>query len=336
MSDMDVLRDLRSDVAPDTATAKLNARSLLDARMRHRSPNQRRNWLLRGGIPATIGAVALAIVITLNPFSGSQSGASAAAAEFQAMASTASRMTTPSMAIADGQYAYTRAETYWWSTADTREGRAATAIIPRVRELWIGADGSGRVRETVVGDLVWLTEPDPELGDIFMRPDESDWSFGPGEIALIDTTFELTPERMAELSADPEALTTMIHEHAEQSDNPRDYESFVIVGDLLRGANLSPAFRAAVYEFAADIPNVELVGDVADSAGRPGIAVAMEHGGIRHELILDPQTAQLLEERDILISSGAEYEYVVESGTVLSRATYQVISGVVSSTSETP
>ncbi len=46
-------------------------------------------------------------------------------------------------------------------------------------------------------------------------------------------------------------------------------EMFVLVGDDLRETSTSPAQRAALYDVAARIPGVELIGNVTDSAGRP-------------------------------------------------------------------
>jgi len=326
MDEIESLRDFRRNIAPDTATAKRNARTLLDERMR-RQPRDQRRWLLWGGVPATIGAVALVAIIAFNPFAGQQPQASAAAAQLNAFASIAALTQAPAP-LADGQYAYTRSEIAWSMGTD-----GGWAIVPRTREIWIGADGSGRIAESISGEPIWLERPDGELEDLLLDHATINESFGPGELFLSDVGFGLTPERMAELSVNPDALAEMVRARAGQVDNPLDYQSFVVVGDLLRESNLSPAFRAAVYQVAARIPNVVLVGEVIDSSGRPGIAVAMDYRGVRHELVFDAGTAGLLEERNIVVSSDSDYP--AEPGTVVGRATY-LISGIVPSTVETP
>ena len=74
---------------------------------------------------------------------------------------------------------------------------------------------------------------------------------------------------------------------------------FTAVGDYLRETATTPAQRAALYEVAAGIDGVELLGDVTDHAGRTGTAVAIDdpEQGVRHTLVFDPDTGVLLEER---------------------------------------
>src|SRR5439155_2581095 len=104
-----------------------------------------------------------------------------------------------------------------------------------------------------------------------------------------------------------------------------DWETFSIIGDLLRETSVPPVVRGALYEVAADLPGVELVGRVEDASGRPGVAVAYTHDGIRQEFIFDPNTAALLGENDVLVEdstvnvgrggAGAIYGGVGPAGT---------------------
>jgi hypothetical protein len=71
-----------------------------------------------------------------------------------------------------------------------------------------------------------------------------------------------------------------------------DSELYVIVGDLLRESPAPPALRKALWEVAAGIPGIEVVGAVTDHAGRAGVAV--ERRGERY--VLDPEDGRLLEE----------------------------------------
>jgi hypothetical protein len=109
---------------------------------------------------------------------------------------------------------------------------------------------------------------------------------------------------------------------------------FVLVGDDLRETAASPAQRAALYEVAARIPGVELVGRVTDSAGRPGIAVAMTDTSSRSRqvLIFDPTTSQLLAEEQTVVAGN---EFGWPSGTVMGRTTY-LEHAVVGSNTEVP
>jgi hypothetical protein len=102
---------------------------------------------------------------------------------------------------------------------------------------------------------------------------------------------------------------------------------FTLVADALRESGASPALRAALYEVAARIPGVELLGPATDRVGRHGLAVAYVDAKIheRHELIFDRRTAALLGEEYVQLE-GNPYGY--RDGTVTGYATY-VVSAVV-------
>jgi hypothetical protein len=111
-------------------------------------------------------------------------------------------------------------------------------------------------------------------------------------------------------------------------------EMLVLVGDLLRETTAPPPLRAALYEVAARIPGVQLVGAVRDPAGRRGVAVALvDEQGIRSELVFDPETSALLAERDVL--AGRVPKLDAAPGTTIGHTTY-LDTAVVGSTSERP
>jgi hypothetical protein len=113
----------------------------------------------------------------------------------------------------------------------------------------------------------------------------------------------------------------------------------------LRETSGQPAVRGALYEVAADLPRVEYVGKIKDASGRPGIAVAYTHDGIRQEFIFDPQTAELLGEDYVLVEDssvdvesggpGSIYGLAGPAGTLAYTATY-LASGITDSANERP
>jgi hypothetical protein len=109
---------------------------------------------------------------------------------------------------------------------------------------------------------------------------------------------------------------------------------FVLVGDDLRETSASPAERAALYEVAARIPGVELVGSVTDPAGRTGVAVAMTDttNHMRQTLIFDPQTAQLLAEEQTVVAGNV---FGWPAGALVGRTIY-LVHEVVSSNTAVP
>ncbi len=63
----------------------------------------------------------------------------------------------------------------------------------------------------------------------------------------------------------------------------------------------TPQLRATLYRALALVPGVQLLGDVHDRLGREAIGVAFtEHTGPRQELLLDPETAEVLNEREVV------------------------------------
>jgi hypothetical protein len=115
-----------------------------------------------------------------------------------------------------------------------------------------------------------------------------DETFGPGGLYFLD---------LSGLPIDPEKVLALIEEREIVGGPPGDWETFVIVGDLLRETHAPPALRATLYEVAANLAGVEYLGKIKVAAGRSGLAVAYTHDGTRQQMIFDPQTAQLLGER---------------------------------------
>lgn len=141
------------------------------------------------------------------------------------------------------------------------------------REIWIGPDGSGRIRETA-SDPAFPSAKDRHnwiaLGKPKLLTGPSDDHFGPG--GLSDG-----PVDLSKLPTDPAKLAEMISSRKIEGGPPGPAEDFVQVGDLLRESDASPELRAALFKVAAGIPGVKLLGTVTDSDGRSGTAIAFPH-----------------------------------------------------------
>lgn len=110
----------------------------------------------------------------------------------------------------------------------------------------------------------------------------------------------------------------------------------VIVGDLPRETAAPPELRSAPYRVAARIPGIEFIGDVRDPAGRRGTAVSLrsEHNYLhRMELVFDPETSELLAEREVLLERVDWLD--AEPPVVVSYSVY-LDSRVVNSASRSP
>jgi hypothetical protein len=191
-----------------------------------------------------------------------------------------------------------------------------------VREIWQGPEG-GRIRET-------SSEP------IFLSPRDRDRWIAAGRPKLREpvTVTGLEPSPALQLPDDADALYERLEGQAAGHPEGVHEEMFVLVGDALRETAATPAQRAALYEVAAKIPGVQLLGEVTDPAGRRGIAVAMDHrvDGILETLVFDPETSMLLAEEQRTL---ADNEFDYPKDTVIGYATYHDVA-IVGSKHERP
>jgi hypothetical protein len=347
MNDLDLLKAFRQEVPdPDPERVRAAWTSLWRTLEDHGPPVPRRWSGRRARLAVASGAVAAAVAVTLAlPALLPGGAASAEAARVLRRLAGVAADQPPQPPPAPGQYVYTRSrgfQTYLYVT-----GRGLSNIAFRqwaTREVWIGPDGSGRLLESR-GDPEFLSAQDRAAWVAAGRPvldptgRTTDDAFGPGGLHFLD---------LSGLPTDPQELLAVIEEREIVGGPEGDWETFVIVGDLLRETYAPPALRAALYEVAANLPGVEYVGVVQDDLGRRGVAVASTHGGVRHELIFDPETARLLGERQVMVDpgetglevgaaaqAGTVYGGWGEPGTVVSSTLY-LESGIVGSREETP
>jgi catechol 2,3-dioxygenase-like lactoylglutathione lyase family enzyme len=329
----------------DLAVESLRARHGSGLAPAPRRPRRRRRAMV--AIAAAGLAIAIAIPIALP--GGVTGGADPAAAALLHRVALRAAQQPPDSAPGPGQYLYTRSESTFTLLYVVGDGSTFLFRTPNVREFWVSPDGSGRILNTpgavtfpTEGDrAAWIAAGMPHLSEWVTDEDADDEfdRFAPGE---------LTFENHADLPTDPEALLELIESRELIGGPGGDWETFSIVGDLLRQTYTSPKVRAALYQVVAGLPGVELVGRVVDGAGRPGVAVAYTNPSSdarsRLELIFDPKTTELLEEGEVLVADstvdvesggpGAIYGGVGPAGTRTYSSTY-LASGVVESTSET-
>lgn len=312
---------------------------------------RRRRHVARFVVPATSVAAVVAVATLLGPLAGTR-GASPAAAEVLLAVARVAEKQPPTPVPADG-YRYQKTKDAYRILYDAcsipMPGPPLTCpmpppddwefsvVVPHTREVWIGSDGSGRAlirtgEPRFLGPedrAEWVAAGRPELD----QPGSSDQTFGPNELIYTD---------FSQYSTDPDELYDQIRSKAEGYGPSTDAEMFVLVGDMLRETGKEnvapPELRAALFRVAAMVSGVELVGEVTDPAGRKGVAVARTQDDFgyleRNELIFDPDTSELLAERQVLLERVSWID--AEPGTVIGYAAYHLKSGVVESTSERP
>ena len=309
MSELDFLRSLPFEIDAPTEEARNRARGRLLRHIRRNRMDRRRRLLV-----PVIGLAAAGVLAALVNV-GNHDGASAAPVlrEFAEIA----RDQAPPTVVKPGQFRYTKS-----LQAYTSGGNGWTALSPGVRETWFGSTG-GRIHEK------WGK---PRF---FTAADRAHWiAAGRPQVNPPEDSANLPPARPLDLPTDPDALYDKLHDQAVGHGNGTDSEMFTLVGDALRESDASPALRAALYEVAARIPGVDLVGPAVDRIGRHGVAVASVDSkiGLRHELIFDRKTAALLGEEYVELEGNSDG---YPAGTVSGYATY-VTSAVVGRLGERP
>jgi len=295
---------------------------------------------------AAVAAMAAAVLVPVLLPGGRGAQKASASAFLSRMAAVAARQRAAGGAES-GQFWYTKSDDHWESDvaqAAPGGGDASSAPapgiyysfqLPSTREIWLSKAGTGRLL-TSTGDLVFLTEQDRQAWIDAGRPDLGQNRTGdeelPGPASFPFASKALSWDQLMALPTDQDALDAQMRAAAEQNDNPTNAEMFTMVGDLLRESPAPPALRAALYRVAAAIPGVELLGNVQDPEGRPGVAVGMKNGGYaENEYVIDPHTGALLAERSVLTESW----HGLPVGTVTSWAAY-LRSGFVESDHSRP
>jgi hypothetical protein len=166
-------------------------------------------------------------------------------------------------------------------TTGTRYGLRADQREYHTRRIWRSADGRQG----------WLTEPGTTSADGEQVNSTSPASLGGNHAHSV----------LDGLPRDPQALLARIRAAITNPENDPDAAAFDRIGELLGEDLPPPASAAALLRAAARIPNLLLVNDAADAAGRRGVAVAHvdEGSGVRKEWIFDRNTSALLGIRTI-------------------------------------
>lgn len=304
------------------------------ARARRDPPRHGRRWIVVAVAAALVGIV-VALAADVGPAPETVTPAAAALRD----AADAARAQD---GIKPGRYLYVRsvnASLAIGAVDDSDSERfldCCEVLVPHVRELWLGDEpGDARLRERRVGELQFLSEEERERWIQLGRPElvaktpfsgilddlpAHGWYHGP---------LDLPSDADAIYEQFEEAADSYISQPGASGDVDIGGAMFLHFSDVLREARATPEQRAAAYEALARVPGVSLVGETTDRFGRRGVAVAMDFLDnepflFRHELIFDPETADLLEERAEvlpgnehrglpagLIESYATYEYAV-------------------------
>ena len=150
---------------------------------------------------------------------------------------------------------------YWRTISSYHQGSGPTMR----RTIWMGNTAAGALK-------------DPRVSSGII----------PLEIGSFDG---FTWDQLYALRTDSRALERKLHATSLNGGRDDDSELFTLVGSLISESPAPPALRKALWEIAARIPGVTLVGAVKASVGRPGIEIRRGFEGY----VLDPKDGRVLE-----------------------------------------
>ena len=240
---------LLSEIARISGQRRLSWRSIPPLRLRFALP-----------AVAVIGAAVAAAVITLLP-AGSGGPSNAAAAVLNRLARLiAAQPLTPQ----PGQYLYVDSRNDYPSFG----GNCETFSLDH-RQIWIGEDGSGLIREThepqqftSAADRATCLKADPKMR-LQSGGTSNDW-FAPQCLSLKPANFD-----WSSLSSDPHVLLQQMRQLDGGPTTPG--EDFVHIGDFLRETDAPPAVRATL---PAPLTTLETVVCVSRSSPLTNIRTA--------------------------------------------------------------
>ncbi|MCT2585579.1 CU044_5270 family protein [Actinophytocola gossypii] len=276
--------------------------------VRRRQPVRR--WL------AAAAAVVLLVTGVLTAQTVWFSNATAAAQEaLTSAADVAARAEDP--VLADGQYRYVATHAWWVRTTGT-EDQSFSYLNENLMEVWIPADPDGEwlLRRRETGDREWIVGTEAEARAAGVQIEETPW---PDQRAMGGDFVENAPEHgnwqfpepefLAGLPTDPEQLYDRL-----RADSGGGMQALVYAADALRTGMMPAAIRANLLRALTYLPGLDVTEDVADLDGRKGVALGISEDGERQEIILDPDTGEVIGERKVSDSMFAG----IPKGTVTS------------------
>jgi hypothetical protein len=268
------------------------------------------------GLAAAGAAVAVTVALLPTapqrpgPGGAVRPGGGSVAAVLDAAAMTAARGADAGQPPGQGQYLYVKEI----EAKGLDSARNCTAT-PMTRQAWVAADGSGRQTGRFPDDR--CAKLDFDLA--YRKGGLPWWLFGAVQASTLPTS--------------PAALQRAIVRRFEHG-HSRPSATFVYAATFLN-AGSPPALRAALYQVIKSLPGVQDLGPVVDRLGRPGRDIGLVTTGTRDELIFDPVTTAVLEQRTVAVGPLQPGNNMDPAGTVLQYTLYQR-EGVVNSVTATP
>jgi hypothetical protein len=322
MNDLQLLREMRSDIGSATPATLARGRTKLMAKIGSASrpesttnmqapakvsPIRIRHRVLMASAAAALlvgGIVAADVVLPARP------GAVAEAAEVLNNAAAATIRTSDPV-VGPGQYLKIETTALYGGSAVTADGTQVSWQEKTGGQIYVPADRNGEwvwnreesvpvefSSEAAKAEATRLQEkaPDDMVG-IQRAPRGAFY----GEQRSIIGGMPL--DDAANLPRDPQALLDLIQERTKGAGKSPEIKALGTITAALCTGVIPADLRAAFYKAAALIPGVTVADKQATIDGRAGIAIGIPSpdGGTRQETIIDPASGLLIGERNVVL-----------------------------------
>ncbi|MDD7834250.1 CU044_5270 family protein [Paenarthrobacter sp. AB444] len=325
MDDLQLLREMRSDVGTAPAATLARSRERLMTRIANTpdveafrpeapgTPTRFRRRILIISAAAALIAGTMVIADVVRPGSP---GATAEAAEVLNNAAAATIRTSDPV-VGPGQYLKVETKQLTGGGAQASDGRqinwqettGGQVYIPSNQEgewVWnreprVPVESASPEAKALAADMAAslknMPTGQPPIVGIVRAPGGA--FYGNEPAAIIGTPLK----DAGNLPKDPRALLDLIYERTKGAGKSPDSEAFVTIADGLRTGAVPAELRAALYKAAALIPGVTLSDRQAMVDGRTGTAIGIPSpdGGIRSDIVIDPESGLVIGEQSVLL-----------------------------------
>lgn len=297
--------------------------------------NPRRSTPRRRVLALSAAAAAAALVagamVGLPGVIGGSSSASAAAVEVLENAASKTRQFTDPVV---GEDQYLKVQTEYMTSVDTdglhdnvvvvQQHTTSTLYVPGDKgSEWISVvDPPTFTNAYGLSDEEFAhTLPEEEMSGSVERwlPQDSKHLWGRVQLPL--------DEYLADLPRDPDPLLERLRQDTAGQGKSPNGQLLVYMGDLLRTHQVPADLRAALLRSLALVNGVDVAEEETTLDGRSGVALSYtETSGLRSEIVLDPQTGELIGERQVVteelggIPAGTAYRWTTSRATVVDEA----------------
>jgi hypothetical protein len=206
-------------------------------------------------------------------------------------------LSAPSLMPGDGQYFYVRSE------GTELEGGVGgvIALETKIVSRWISADRPN-VSESRLVSVYYPTPRDRRaLGSSQVSPLPSPLVLAPRHGYQIGEHL-LTRAQLLSYPTSPRAIYERLYADTRRGGRVfAEDHVFSEIAETLSGDPMPAALRSGFYRALALVPGLRLTAHVRDSKGRLGVGASIVRAGVQEEIIFDPATAEMLEERKVVV-----------------------------------